>query len=364
MLINLLKNFLYFHFGLFSPVPINITAALTHICGSNCKTCNIPRHKPKGKILTAFEWQKIFKNLGSTYGEVIFTGGEPFLHPQLPQIAQAATKHSKLKAIIIPTNGLYPQKVLTKTKKILRTCPKNTKIIINLSIDGIGKDHDHLRGVPGNYQKAKKTWRVLKKIRAKNLELKIHTVISRFNVKKIPQVLEGLRKEFDSPDIITEIAEERQEMHNLNQNITPSQKDYAKAIEVVKTYVRSSNPEGLNRLVQAFRLTYYDAVKDNLMSNNDNFPCYAAVSSLQIAPNADVWSCCIKAKVIGNLRESSYSLKKILSSKKAQKERQKIKERTCSCPLANTAYSNMLLNHPSLLRTLQGYFFVGQVLQI
>jgi MoaA/NifB/PqqE/SkfB family radical SAM enzyme len=355
MFLYLFKNFLYYHFNLFSPVLLNITAALTHLCGSNCKTCNIPKHKPQGKQLTASEWEKIFKNLGPTHGEVIFTGGEPFLHPQLPQIAQTATKYLKLKAIIIPTNGLYPQKAYEKVKKILRACPK-VKIIINLSIDGLGKDHDRIRGVPGNFKKAKKTWQLLSKIRSKNLELKIHTVISRFNVKKIPQILEEIKKEFHSPEIITEIAEERQEMKNFGQKITPSQEDYAQAIEAVKTYIKSSYPSGFNRFLQAFRLTYYDAVKDNLLANNDNFPCFAGITSIQIAPNADVWPCCIKAKIIGNLRRSNYDLKKILASSQAQKEREKIKKRACSCPLASAAYTNILLHPLSLFKTLKYYF--------
>ena len=79
-------------------------------------------------------------------------------------------------------------------------------------------------------------------------------------------------------------------------------------------------------------------------------PCYAGVASAHIAPNGDVWTCCIRAEPIGNLREVSYDLRQIWKSQRADELRDSIRRGECYCPLANAAYSSMLCDPPSLVK--------------
>jgi len=58
-------------------------------------------------------------------------------------------------------------------------------------------------------------------------------------------------------------------------------------------------------------------------------------------------------KPIGSLREANYDFQKIWRSKKAQEIRKWIKEGNCYCPLANQAYSNILLYLNSLIKTVK-----------
>ena len=44
---------------------------------------------------------------------------------------------------------------------------------------------------------------------------------------------------------------------------------------------------------------------------------FTATASAQIAPNGDVWTCCIRAESMGNLRESGFDFMKVWTSKRA-----------------------------------------------
>jgi hypothetical protein len=91
-------------------------------------------------------------------------------------------------------------------------------------------------------------------------------------------------------------------------------------------------------------------VKRVLKEHRQIIPCYSGFASAQIAPDGDVWMCCIKAETIGNLRDVGYDFGKIWFSERAKELRQTIKSEKCCCPLANASYTNMLHNIGSLSR--------------
>jgi len=72
------------------------------------------------------------------------------------------------------------------------------------------------------------------------------------------------------------------------------------------------------------------------------------VASAQIAPNGDVWTCCIRAESVGNLREHNYDFKSTWNTARANELRRSIKAGECYCPLANASYTNMLCHVPTL----------------
>jgi len=74
----------------------------------------------------------------------------------------------------------------------------------------------------------------------------------------------------------------------------------------------------------------------------------AGVASAQIAPNGDVWTCCIRAESVGNLREHNYDFRSVWTTSHADELRRSIKAGECYCPLANASYTNMLCHVPTL----------------
>ncbi len=330
-------------------MPINYTISLLYECNSRCKTCNI--YTKSAKNLTLSEYKLIFKRIGRSPYWMTLSGGEPFLREDLVDICKLIYKHNRPKIINIPTNGLLTDKIIESVKELTKFC-KKSQLIVNLSIDGIAEQHDELRGVKGNYAKALKTYKALKEIKAKNLTVGIHTVISKFNVKSFPAIVDHLM--ILHPDsYITEIAEQRQELATMGEDISPTPIQYYTAIDYLIHRIKNAEDykkSRLARITQAFRIEYYNLVKQILRDKTQVIPCFAGIASCQISPDGEIWSCCIKAKSMGNLREYDYKFKKIWFSKAMKKERKSIKDKECYCPLANANYTNLMLNIPTLLK--------------
>src|SRR5260370_12217967 len=89
-------------------------------------------------------------------------------------------------------------------------------------------------------------------------------------------------------------------------------------------------------------------VKRTMVEQRQVIPCLAGIASAQIAPNGDVWTCCIRAESVGNLREHDYDFRATWSTAKAAELRRSIKAGECYCPLANASYTNILCHTPTL----------------
>lgn len=335
-------------FGHPQVLPINLTVSLTYKCNSRCRTCNVYNRKVEEFSLS--EYEKTFKSIGAAPYWITFSGGEPFLRQDIVEICKSAYENCRPKIINIPTNGLLTEKIEKGVKKILEGCP-DSKIIVNLSIDEIGERHDEIRGVKANFEKAMETFKRLRALKHPNLTLGIHTVISKYNVKNIPAIYKKL-KGLNADSYITEIAEERVELGTIGTDITPSPEEYERAIDFITGEMLSLKLKGISNITMAFRRIYYQMVKRILKEKKEVIPCYAAVASCQIAPDGDVWACCIRSEVMGNLRDVDYDFKKIWFSERAKGLRKEIKERKCFCPLANASYTNMLFSIRTLLKVL------------
>src|SRR5207237_9364159 len=110
--------------------------------------------------------------------------------------------------------------------------------------------------------------------------------------------------------------------------------------------------KGIARFTQSFRAQYYQLAKRTLSEQKQVIPCLAGWASAHIAPNGDVWSCCIRAEAVANLRDHKCDLPPIWFEHQGRLRamRKSIKNRECYCPMANAAYANMLLHLPTMAR--------------
>ncbi len=109
----------------------------------------------------------------------------------------------------------------------------------------------------------------------------------------------------------------------------------------------------LSRITTAMRLVYYDLAADILKENRQVIPCYAGILNVHINSDGGIWPCAVLAYngQMGRVGENSEFLE-IWDSKEAAKIRRGIKAGECACPLANQAYSNILMDPKSLFKTL------------
>jgi MoaA/NifB/PqqE/SkfB family radical SAM enzyme len=298
------------------------------------------------------EWRRVFTNLRHSPFYLTFTGGEPFLRPDFHEVVIAGAELCRPRIITIPTNGLLTQRILEHVGQICAAASRS-QIGINLSLDGVGQEHDQLRNVPGTWDRAMATWQGLKELQAQhtNLVLSVHTVVSRLNIRRIRDIVEGLG--FLEPDsYITEVAEERVELGTVGWDITPTPDSYAPIADYLSARAKGAPTKGLARFTQAFRAQYYQLAKQVLREQTQVIPCQAGWASGHIAPDGDVWSCCVRAEPVGNLRQTNYDLRPIWFERAGElrRLRRSISARECACPMANASYANMLLHLPTVVR--------------
>lgn len=332
-------------FGRPRMLPLNVTVSVTYRCNSRCLTCRV--YDRAADEFSVEEFDRAFASLGRAPYWFTMSGGEPFLRADLPEICESACARSAPGIVNIPTNGLLTSRIPGMVEEIAGRCSR-AQIIVNLSLDGIGPEHDRIRGVPGNYERAVETYRALRSLSAPNLAIGVHTVISVHNVDRVPEIYRHVQKELQPDAFITEIAEERVELGTVGAEVTPDAEAYGRAIDFLIARLREERFKGISRVTQAFRIRYYEMVKRYLAGGVQIIPCYAGVASAQIAPDGDVWFCCVRAEPIGNLRESGYDFGAIWFGEKAARERAAIARGACACPLANASYSNMLMHVPTL----------------
>src|SRR6266849_1340249 len=328
-------------------LPMNLTISVSYRCNSRCKTCNVWQ-RPNDDF-TIEEYEKTFESVGHAAYWFTFSGGEPTLRKDLPEMVGAAYRHCRPGVINIPTNGIQDKIIPERVERVLQAAP-GSEVIINLSLDGVGVKHDIVRGVKGNFERAMRTYAGLKALkgRYKNFTLGVHTVISNFNVDEFDNIYNFVRDEMKPDSFISEIAEERVELDTVGMGITPPIQKYQPVIERLQEGIRKAEFNGVSRITQAFRDRYYDIVKRTLVEHRQVIPCLAGVASAQIAPNGDVWTCCIRAESVGNLREHDYDFRSVWTTTHADELRRSIKAGECYCPLANASYTNMLCHTPTL----------------
>jgi len=343
-------------FGFPKSLPFNLTISLTYNCNSRCKTCNIWRMKKAGSELSLDEYERIFRSLGNSVFWVTLSGGEPFLRKDIVEIAKSLYKNCHPKIINIPTNGLLGEMIAQKTREIALGCPKS-EIVVNLSLDGVGKKHDEIRGIPGNFDKAMATYSQLRKIDLPNFSLGVHSVISKLNHKDIPELCDFVLDELKPDSYISEVAEQRVELGTTESDITPSAEDYSRAVDYIAKRVssyKSMKSKNVSRFTRAFRMGYYKFAKDALALTlgkaKQPIPCYSGFASGQISPEGDVWGCCIRAESLGNLRTNDYDLNRIWFSGRADEFRKSVKRGDCSCPLANAYYTSSVCDPMSVAK--------------
>jgi MoaA/NifB/PqqE/SkfB family radical SAM enzyme len=343
--------------GLVRPArPITLTYSVTNRCQSRCLTCKIWRvykdHPARvEQELTLDEIERAFKSIGHIYFFNI-SGGEPFLRDDLADIVGLALEHLTPRIVHIPTNALMPQRIRDTVEEILRRMESRapeTPLTVKPSLDAVGEKHDEIRGVPGNFDKVLQTIDLLKELGEKYpaLHVEAGTVISRYNideVEKLTRFVSGLGIE----SYRHEIAEERAEFRNREDGIAPSPDEYERLAELFARSIRGGvkDKRRLTRLTESFRLVYYELAARIVREGRQVVPCYAGISNAHMDPYGEVWACCVLGydKPLGDLRAVDLDFGRVWHSEQADEVRRFIRSRGCACPLANQAYSNILLS--------------------
>lgn len=336
--------------GLAAPLPISLTVSVTYSCPSRCLTCDIWQKKVDD--LSVDEYGRIFPTLEKVPIWVTISGGDQFIRSDLDEIVRLIKKQIDPQIVNIPMNGIITERIHTLLPKIAADT-QGSQLVLNLSIDEIGPEHDRLRGAPGNWAKNLVVAELIHDLKKTypHVVFGVHTVISKHNVDRIPAIEAEARRIFRPDSYITEVAENRVELKTMDKSIAPDPTDYRRAVTHLQQTIRASRSNHPTaRLVESLRLEYYDLAARVLEEKRQVIDCYAGWATAHLAPDGHVWGCCVRAESVGNVRDFEYDFRKVWQSPVANAFRTSVRNKECACPLANASYTNLLLDAPSLAK--------------
>ena len=94
----------YRRYGWPMMMPFSIVVSVSYRCNSKCKTCDVWRKA--NDDMTVDEWRQVFAHLGRAPFYLTFTGGEPFMNPQMIDLARVSLERGY--KVLILTNAMRP----------------------------------------------------------------------------------------------------------------------------------------------------------------------------------------------------------------------------------------------------------------
>lgn len=141
-------------------VPLTAVAELTRRCPLSCSHCYLPETRGRvrpGRELTAGQWLGIFRGLARLGSmNLVLTGGEPLLRPDLPAIAAGAAGLGF--GVTVFTTGL------TAGRKELAALKKAGVSGFELSLYGRPAVHDRIAGLSGSQRRTLAAARLMRRM--------------------------------------------------------------------------------------------------------------------------------------------------------------------------------------------------------
>jgi Fe-coproporphyrin III synthase len=124
---------------------------VTSRCNAFCKTCFYHEELNQPGDMTFAQIDNISRTM-PPITDLWLSGGEPTLRRDVAEIIDVFVKNNGVRRLIIPTNGLIKSRVYEIVEKTMSH--PGLDLYLNIALDGYGKTHDRIRGVPGNWEKA------------------------------------------------------------------------------------------------------------------------------------------------------------------------------------------------------------------
>ena len=349
----------------FKQLPSYFIFYPTSRCNLKCSHCFYHDSlNKKFDELTVDEIDKFTKSMDPILS-LILTGGEPYLRHDLDKIVKIFYENTKVPIITIPSNGWYLNKMDKQIRNMMDWCPYLT-LNQQISIDGIGKDHNAIRmdkqvvGGDNSFEKAIKTIEHLKELKKIYQRINIGIIITftNENQKKFKDILKEIYSMINPDNISINLVrgDPKQKVnHDLDLNLYQEAVKYRDSLFYEKKMSGHSKFEG-NRLATAGRILLNELVYKTYESNKYITPCYAGNLSGVMYPEGDVYPCEIldESHKIGNIRDFHLDFKKLWLSNKAKKEVEFIRKTKCFCTHECFNIVNILFNpkyYPKVLRT-------------
>lgn len=311
--------------------PLRVQLELTGACNLKCDFCFQGDDYKYGRDEMDFRKIAAIIDQIPRFTLLTFSGGEPLLRKDIRAIIDYAL--DKKHYCNMSTNG-----VLLK-KDIVETMVGKGFLVVSVSLDGIGKVHDDLRGVPGTFEKVRDNLTRLTEHKRKEKKrlplLDIKTVITNKNIDNLVE-LYRFCEEVGADFFTLSLLKRNQVQFNpspLKDDIEDAcfyQKGTSYPLENDKLLIELERLEGVGGKTKLRFYPRFGSIgefknflkKGGNESAHERRPCMEPWSSFQINASGRAYPCL--SYCVGNIKEQT--VKEMWGSERFLSFRRRLKE--------------------------------------
>ena len=303
---------------------------VTSRCNAFCKTCFYHEELNHPGDMTFAQIEKLSRTMPAIT-DLWLSGGEPTLRRDVSEIINLFVQKNGVRRIIIPTNGLIKSRIFEIVDRALDS-NNGIDLYLNIALDGYGKTHDEIRGVPGHWEKSLECIRAIYPLKSKykeRLRLNVNTVVCAENYTEIEKLADFMWKEFSLDghyfNVVRGDTLVGEEIKLVPPSILPSL--YSQAAQLTKRYGDRmfAEDDAAKRFVK--NVAYVGTINTHYRTQHANFqtstawpfPCTAGETTVVVDYNGDVRACELREK-FASLAEYDYDFNALWSAKERQVE--------------------------------------------
>jgi len=257
-------------------IPVNSGMDLTYKCNYQCKHCIAKDSRTGKNYLSLKEISGVVSQLADLgTANITFSGGEPFIRPDIIDIVEITRKQGLYVSII--TNGSYINSDIASTLKEYGVGR------IDISLHSVCPEvHDTFVGIPGAHSKAINAIDILKE---NEINVVIRSSLTKFNHSEfIP---------------LCKFCQENQMDFEPNMMMYPTYEGHHEPCKL------AMNKEHLKLCLAYWRQTEEDGKSRINIRKGTSKICSAGRSRIHITPTGNVQPCNTLPIILGNVRDSS-----------------------------------------------------------
>ena len=303
---------------------------VTSRCNALCQTCFYHEELNRPGDMTFAQIERVSKTMPSIT-DLWLSGGEPTLRHDVSQIIDMFVANNAVKRVIVPTNGLIKSRVCDMVEAALSHNPR-IDLYLNIALDGYGKTHDRIRGVPGNWEKTLDCIEALYPLKGKyanRFRLNVNTVVCAENYTEIETLSEFMWKHYQLDGQYFNIVRGKtlvgDQLKEVPADVLPAM--YQHVSRLTKRYGDRmfAADDASKRFIK--NVAYVGAITTHYRTQHSNvfsqtpwpFPCTAGETTAVIDYNGDVRACELREK-FATLADYDYDFDALWAANERQNE--------------------------------------------
>lgn len=278
---------------------------VTYRCPMRCKMCNIWSNPTRRKEEFKPELLKKLPNVSL----INITGGEPFVRDDIEEIVKVLL--TKTKRIVFSTSGAFPDRIIALAKKY-------PDLGFRISLEGLSRKNDELRGRIGGFDNGLKTLLELRRIGVKDIGFGI--TVSNNNSSDMLLLYElnkNLHMQFATASFHNSFY-----FHKYDNEVINKEEVCGNFEELINRLMKERHPKSW------FRAFFNLGLINYIRGGRRMLPCEAGTENFFMDPYGNILPCNGMEEscwfdTMGNLNDCE-NFSDIWDSEKAQEIRQKV----------------------------------------